>query len=286
VARTYPALDLRWSSEPDPAVIDRTLAEIDDESPTAVEHYPDGIRVFFASSRQRDQAAALASRMHPSPDCTRVEVPDEDWAARSQAQLGAVTIARIVVTPPWARQAEPGQIELIILPSMGFGTGHHASTRLCLRLLQRERVEGARVVDVGTGSGVLALAASKLGARRVLALDSDPDALEAAADSVKLNDSGNAIELRLFDLGRGAEQLAERFDIVLANLTGALLIRHARAFAHLTDGRAIVSGFERDEESAVRRALQSAGLEEADRLDEDGWVGMTFRPSPIPSRGR
>lgn len=289
MARTYPALDLRWPSDPETDAVDRTLAEIDATSPLAVEDYPGGVRVFFPSVAQRDRAAALLTAAGPPPLCASIEVPDEDWAARSQAALEAVTIDRIVVAPPWARRAlQPGEIEVIVLPSMGFGTGHHASTRLCLRLLQREPAGGARVVDVGTGSGVLALAAAKLGARRTVAIDSDPDALEAAAANVKLNGLENTVELGADDLGVADVRLAERFDIVLANLTGAVLIRHSRILAAITDaaGCLIVSGVERHEADAVRASLREAGLYEADRLDEDGWVGTTFRTSPTRSTER
>ena len=290
MARTYPALDLRWPSDPVTDVVDRALAEIDAASPLAVEECPDGVRVFFPSVAKRDQAAALLTRAGPPPACTSIEVPDEDWAARSQAALDSVTIDRIVVAPPWARPAlQPGQIKVIVLPSMGFGTGHHASTRLCLRLLQREPAGGGtRVVDVGTGSGVLALAAAKLGVRRTVGIDSDPDALEAATENVKLNGLENAVELGALDLAAASERLPDRFDIVLANLTGAVLIRNARSLAAMTDpaGCLIVGGVERHEADAVRAALRGAGLREADRLDEDGWVGMTFRTNPTRSTER
>ena len=112
---------------------------------------------------------------------TAVDVPDEDWAARSQASLKAVRVGNLIVAPPW-----DAPIVVAIRPSMGFGTGHHASTRGCLVLLERAGVgRGTRACDVGTGSGILAIAAAKLGAHDVWATDIDPAAVanvSASAD--------------------------------------------------------------------------------------------------------
>jgi ribosomal protein L11 methyltransferase len=289
LARTYPALDVRWAAAPDEDTVGRLLAEIDAEHPLAIDPQPDGVRLFFQLTDQRDRASGLIARMDPPAASAPVDVPDEDWAARSQASLGPVTIDRLVVTPPWARAAvRADAIEVIVLPSMGFGTGHHASTRLCLTLLQRVRVTGARVLDVGTGSAVLAIAAARLGAVRILAVDSDPDAILAASENVDLNGAGDAVEVRLMDLGLDVRPPGEPFDLVLANLTGALLVRHAATLRRLVDadGRAILSGFEKDEAETVQAAFEAAGFLQADRTDEEGWVGLLVRASPTPSTAR
>jgi ribosomal protein L11 methyltransferase len=287
VARTYPALDLRWSAPPDPDTVDRTLAAIDDDTPTAVEPLRDGIRVFFASGPLRDRAAARLSSLTSEPACRATEISDEDWAAKSQASLGPVAVGRIVVTPPWARGQLLGAdtIEVVVLPSMGFGTGHHASTRLCLRLLQTLDLEQKRVLDVGTGSGVLALAAARLGARAVLAVDSDPDALAAAGENLSLNGMPAGIELRQLDLASGAD--IGGFDVVLANLTGGFLIRSAERLVRLAaEGLFIVSGFERFEMDAVSRAFAEVGWRPDRRLDEDTWTGLMLTSSPTPPTTR
>jgi ribosomal protein L11 methyltransferase len=274
---------------PDEDAIGRLLAEIDAESPLAIQPQPDGVRLFFQLAGPRNRAAEIIASIDPPPACRSVEVSDEDWAARSQASLGAVIVDRVVVRPPWARRAAgTDAIEVIVLPSMGFGTGHHASTRLCLRLLQRAQVTGARVLDAGTGSAVLAIAAAKLGAASILAVDSDPDALAAASENVDLNGLGGRIEVRSLDLGAIARSPGGSFDIVLANLTGALLARHAETLRHLVadDGVAILSGFERDEADSLRRTFAAVGLPATDRDDEDGWVGFVVRASPTRSTAR
>jgi ribosomal protein L11 methyltransferase len=283
VSRTFPALQLNWRSAPEDGAVGLILAEIDAETPTAVEEVTNGIRVFFPSAALRDRALIRLREFSADSVCTAIDMPDDDWAARSQASLGHVTVGRIIVAPPWCKEPDrPDRVRVVIQPSMGFGTGHHASTRLCLRLLQELDVHGKRVIDVGTGSGVLAIAAAGLGAGRALGVDSDPDALAAAAENLLLNEMSAVVELRRLDLVADAAVLDERFDLVLANLTGFLLIRHVETLCGLAaaGGALIVSGFEQHEVDAVIAALGTAAWTRDVRLDEDGWVGLTlFRSS-------
>ena len=156
---------------------------------------------------------------------------------------------------------------------MGFGTGHHATTRLCLDALQRVTLQGLTVIDVGTGSGVLAMAASLLGAANVIGIDDDPDAIAAARENLVLNPRAR-VTLEVADL-RVAE--AASADLVLANLTGALLVSAARQLRQLTDseGRLILSGFLHTEERDVLQAF--APLEVEHRAQEEDWLCVTLR---------
>jgi len=290
--RSYPALDLTWPSGPTDDQIEQLLAEIDDAGPTAVEERPSGLRVFFATAAARERAAAQLGRGTP------IDVPDEDWAERSQAALGPVRVGNIVVAPPWHHKSTPevdfllkkddaasfgeeidlrGRFVITIQPSMGFGTGHHASTRLCLALLQRVPVERRRVLDIGTGSGVLAIAAWRLGAGSVTGIDYDADALESARENVERNGATAGVTLVQSDLDTLAAR-SPSFDVVLANLTGALLTREARAIAALLSPGAhlILSGIQLDEEQRVADAFAAAGCDARDRLEEDGWAGLLF----------
>jgi len=142
----------------------------------------------------------------------------------------------------------------VIDPSTGFGTGHHATTRLCLRLLQQIEMRDRRVVDVGTGSGVLALAAWKLGASSVAAIDNDADALQNARENIDRNGATGRIEVHDVDLSSVSLPAA---DLVLANLTAAVLQRHADPIRRLaaSSGVLIVSGFGSDELEGIARAL-------------------------------
>jgi ribosomal protein L11 methyltransferase len=156
---------------------------------------------------------------------------------------------------------------------MGFGTGHHASTRLCLWLLQQMPLDGRRVLDIGTGSGVLAIAAHRLGAASIDAIDNDADAIHSALENLELNQAGEAIVLRQCDL---SDLTGPPVDLVTANLTGAHLISSAAIISHLVvpRGRLILGGLQTDEEADVRRAFEGHQYTPGARAEEDGWVGL------------
>ncbi|HEX6465024.1 MAG TPA: 50S ribosomal protein L11 methyltransferase, partial [Vicinamibacterales bacterium] len=186
----HPAIEISISPNADPAVHDRLHLLLDDFEPSAIHEDDAGEcwRVFFRTSGHRDAAAAALADVE-GVSAARVDVPDEDWARRSQQNLRAIEAGGLVIAPPW--DVPKGSTPVIVIePSTGFGTGHHATTRLCLRLMQQLDLRGARVLDVGTGSGVLALAAWKLGASDVVAIDNDPDALDNARSNIERNGAG------------------------------------------------------------------------------------------------
>ena len=173
-------------------------------------------------------------------------------------------------------------VVLVIQPSMGFGTGHHETTRLCLSLLQDIDCRGARVLDVGTGSGVLALASAALGARAVHGIDVDPDAVANAEENLALNPSlrhaaairfgTNDLRARRSDAEAGN---ADAADIVLANLTGALLIAAAPDLLAPTaaGARLILSGFQHHEAADVLGAFAEEAVLVAHR-SEGEWEAI------------
>ena len=277
--RVYPALRIRLA-DPAPSRVGELLAILDDFQVTAVDDGDDDVRVFFTRAAERD-AAATRLRVEADLTVTLEDVPDDDWAERSQAGIGPVQVLDLIVAPPWAadqvRATHSGRT-IVIQPSMGFGTGHHPSTRLCLRLLQQSPLIGLSVLDVGTGSGVLAIAAAGLGARRVVAVDLDPDALANARENLALNGLAGRVELIERDLSAAAGDL-EPSNIVLANLTGGLLCRDAATLAALVapGGTLIASGFQAHELEDVTAAFGAAGLKLAARVEEESWIGATFR---------
>ena len=289
--RFYPALDVTWSAPPASDVVDRLLADLDESSPTAVEDRPDGIRLFFLTTADCDRAISLAALAAPDARLAALAISDEAWAERSQAALRPVTVGRITIAPPWTLESEEATkdaspIVIAIQPSMGFGTGHHQSTRLCLRCLQDHDLSGQAVLDVGTGSGVLALAAWRLGARHVTALDSDPDAVTAARENLERNGAAGHISLDVADINRTAGAFAGRFDLVLANLTGGALTRLAPQLTTcaVEAGAIITSGFQRDEVAEVVKAFRAAGTVVDTTLHEDSWAAVRFtRVSASPS---
>jgi ribosomal protein L11 methyltransferase len=157
---------------------------------------------------------------------------------------------------------------------MGFGTGHHQTTRLCLRLMSSVDFTGRDVIDLGTGSGVLGMAAALKGARRVMALDVDGDAIASAEASARLNPPLPNLTFQVADFR--SLQL-DAGDIIVANLTGGMLTTAAQPIAQLVrpGGTLIVSGFDKNEAVNVREAF--ASFEEAERLAEDEWVALSLR---------
>jgi ribosomal protein L11 methyltransferase len=287
--RTFAAIDLSFPPDP-PYLIDLVTALLDDFGPAAIhETGPDGApawRVFFGTSAIRDLALTALTRACGAHGLTAaaVDVPDEDWAARSQAGLRAVRVGRIIVAPPWDVPDHPGPDEAVVIiqPSMGFGTGHHETTRLCLALMQEIDYRGRRVLDVGTGSGVLALAAAALGAESAVGIDFDPDAVGNALENLALNPSlSRAATIRFIvtDLraarARTGTSHSAAADIVLANLTGTLLVAAAPdLLAHASPGASmILSGFQHHETAAVLAAF-AGGTELVARRAEGDWEAV------------
>ena len=169
----------------------------------------------------------------------------------------------------------PSPDVIVITPSMGFGTGHHATTRLCLAALQTIDLSHQTVLDVGTGSGVLAIAAGRLGAARALGIDHDPDAVQAAHENLALNPTARDVSFALADLRTTP---LPRAGVVTANLTGALLIEAATDLLAAVDagGTLIVSGLLAGERDDVVRALTARIVWEC---EEDGWVGLAMTKS-------
>jgi len=276
--KVYPALDVRSGSG------DLIQAIVDDFEPTAIEERDKTIRVFFVCGEQRDGAAAALSDAGYAT--AAIEVPDEDWARRSQQHLIPITIGRITIfpnpesrtpspeSPPNPKSQTPNPSSIVIQPSMGFGTGHHATTRLCLAALQTLDLSNAFLLDVGTGSGVLAIAAARLGAARALGIDSDPDALQSARENLALNPDAGHVDFALADLTSAALPQA---DVVTANLTGTLLLRAAAILqrALRPGGSLIVSGLLSEERAGVCAAFGTMSREW--EAEEDGWVGLRLR---------
>jgi ribosomal protein L11 methyltransferase len=233
-------------------------------------------RVFFQNDRDRADAATKIASIFPQLSVLEVDVEDEDWAARSQRSLTAVRAGDFLVAPPWDLPAmvDEGVTLVVIEPSMGFGTGHHQTTRLCLRLMSPVEFGGRDVIDLGTGSGVLAMAAALRGARSARAIDIDTDAIESAEASARLNPPLPNLRFQIADFRSTSIPAA---DIVIANLTGGMLTSEAPLIAALVrpGGQLLVSGFDHDEADRVRTAFEN--LDEEARVSEDEWVALLLR---------
>ncbi len=242
----------------------RVTAHFASEPPLrALAHYCEVLRGIFPGA--------------PRPEIRLEQVPEAAWAESWKAHFRPLAVGRkLFVHPPWVAEAPRGRVGIVIDPGMAFGTGHHASTRGCLCLLERVMESGAvrRVLDIGTGSGILAIAAAKLGAEEVWAVDIDPDACRAATENARVNGVGAGLQVRA-----RVGDVPGTFDLVLANLLAAELIGLANEIGRrLRPGAvAVGSGLLTEETRAVVSAWDAAGLEPHAQWEEEGWLTVACR---------
>jgi ribosomal protein L11 methyltransferase len=206
-------------------------------------------------------------------DVSAREVPD-DWAERWRSFHRPVLVGgRLWVRPPW-EPPRPGALDLVIDPGRAFGTGAHPTTRACLELLLELEPEGS-LADLGCGSGVLAVAAARLGWAPVLACDAETEAVEATRENAERNGIAlarvEACDLRVAPLPAAG--------VVVANLTGPLLLELAGSLRAAAGRALVVSGLLEAEAGAVARALRP--LRERRRVVRDGWAALSLEPSAV-----
>jgi ribosomal protein L11 methyltransferase len=237
---------------------------------------------------------------------------EEDWANAWKQHYTIQRIgARTVIVPSWLEYApQPHDIVLRLDPGMAFGTGLHPTTQLCIGFIEKYVTPGMQVLDLGCGSGVLAIAAAHLGAT-VLALDTDPIAVTATRENVQRNGVGGLISVAEGSLGGGAalehwlygtmndEQrrmnsaednadrssfIADRFDLIAANIIARVLAALAGDMAGALNagGTLIASGIIADREHEVTAAFTAAGLVPLERRQEGDWVALVYRKNRSP----
>jgi ribosomal protein L11 methyltransferase len=225
----------------------------------------------------------LATGLDLDVDLSHAGTIKGDWATQWIRYFRKRRVTDLfTVVPPWDESGPSHSgFLLIIKPGRAFGIGIHESTVLCLRWIERlimsiRNGRRAKALDLGTGSGILAIAMAKLGAREVWALDVDPDAVEEATHNARLNGVGGKIR---FVLGSLEQVEGMRFDLVVANLTDRIIRSLAfQLVSSLTDGgRVVVSGFLAQELPHVREALEGAGLRALGSIDEGEWTSLMFK---------
>jgi len=274
------------SVEPAFELVDEGLgARVDGTRPAVVRGYVPAGDAGAAERAVADTTQALghlqAFGLRPIGQLRTRIVAEGDWAEAWKEHFPVLRIGRrIIIRPTWRRhRAEPGDVVLELDPGMAFGTGLHPTTRLCLAALEGSadagRVEGATVLDVGCGSGILTIAAAKLGAARVLAVDTDPLAVEATEANARRNGAATLVAARRGSLPTGDGP----FDIVLANLIASLLVELAQSLRDELRpvGTLLASGIFVDREGDVRDAFAAAGLDVLERTTEGDWVALEAR---------
>ena len=244
---------------------------------------PSEIRVYVQAN---DEAAAerVASELQSalarlSPNIASVRALDERvWRDGWKKHFARTKVGRrFEILPPWESDAaSPDLISIVINPGMAFGTGQHETTAGCLELLEDIVRRGDRVLDLGCGSGILAIAAAKLGAACVLAIDNDPEALNAAHENIVMNRVGEVVRAELHD---GPPVETRTYDVAAANVLAEPLADMAAALTSCVknNGALVLSGIESERRAVVEVAYGHQGWRVTREFDRSGWVSLELR---------
>jgi ribosomal protein L11 methyltransferase len=260
-------------------------ARVDPTRPAVVRGYVPARDASAAEAAAAEVAEALghlqAFGLRTIGDLQTRVVHEEDWADAWKAYFPILRVGQhIVIRPTWRRhRRQPGDVVIAMDPGMAFGTGLHPTTRLCLAALEplaaRGALADARVLDVGCGSGILAIAALKLGAGSALGVDTDPIAIEATDANARRNRLARRVRARAGSLPSGEPP----FDVVLANLIAGVLVMLAPALRDeiRPGGTLLASGIFIDREAEVVAAFEGLGLEVVARTIEGEWIALEVR---------
>jgi ribosomal protein L11 methyltransferase len=201
------------------------------------------------------------------------EIKEEDWSRNWKKTFKPIQVTnRIIIKPSWIEKRFPRKLVVEIKPKMAFGTGEHSTTKLCLRALEKHIKINSRVLDLGTGSGILAIAAAKLGASFVLALDVDPDAIGNARENIKRNKVQKIVDLKL---GTLSSKIADdSFDLITANLTRTQIIKFFDGMNRVLKegGIFILSGIQTGEKKEMMKFLLTNKASLKEIVSKKGWV--------------
>ncbi|HEY9173986.1 MAG TPA: 50S ribosomal protein L11 methyltransferase [Verrucomicrobiae bacterium] len=239
-------------------------------------------------ARKQEELKAAIRRIKEAglrPGSTRVSLrrlPPENWAVSWKRHFRPIEVGgALLIKPSWSRRKpKRGQAVVVLDPGLSFGTGQHATTGFCLRELVRRRRPGARqsFLDVGTGSGILALAAAKLGFAPVHAFDFDPEAVRVATANARRNRVLPRLQIRRQDVTTLPVKPALQYDLVCANLVSTLLIAERARLAGLVrpDGVLVLAGILRREFAAVQSAYETMGMRLVASRSEREWRSGAF----------
>ncbi|MBE5808577.1 MAG: 50S ribosomal protein L11 methyltransferase [Clostridiales bacterium] len=263
-------------------IIDEAIAERIGEDVRVTGYYPVDDRLSDTIAQVRAETARLKAEEASLP-LGKLEVQtqglaDEDWTESWKKAFHPIRLgAHFVVKPGWTEaKLEPGDKVIEIDPGMAFGTGTHATTGMCTALVERYVKAGMRVIDIGTGSGILAIAAAHMGAGRVIATDLDAVAVRVAGENAAINGFSDVIEMRCGDL---LDVVHETGDVVVANIIADVIIMLAGPVRQVIEknGLFICSGIAIDRREDVRRALEQNGFTLLDDPVQGEWAAFAAR---------
>lgn len=229
--------------------------------------------------RQIEEALWYLGRIAHIPEPTFRVVAEDDWANAWREHYHVAHLGeRFVIKPSWREYtAQPHEIVLELDPGMAFGTGLHPTTQMCLAALEKYAQPEMHLLDLGTGSGILAIGAAKLGVKSIVAIDNDPVAVQAAIDNVQRNRVEAQVRAAVGSL---AEAATQRYDLIVVNILARVIIamcEEGLGQVVRSGGLAIFAGLIDTQEYGVREALQTQGLSVIDRLQDKDWVCLIAR---------
>ncbi len=244
----------------------------------AVQEVGSDLVTWLAGEDAAEEVRAAITKTDPHAIVAIVAAQPQSWN-EWRARVGAHRLGALTIAPPWlAENLDPAHA-VVIEPAMAFGTGEHATTRGVIRLMQTIPLDGLTVADLGAGSGILSIAAAKLGARKVVAIETDPDAGGNAADNIHANDVGDRVHFIEGDAATLLPLIAP-VDVILANILSSVLVSLLPVIRDslAAGGHAILSGVLREERAMMLDAIDAKGwrLLKEDTEDE-WWSGLIAR---------
>jgi ribosomal protein L11 methyltransferase len=264
----------------DPSRRDAIIAALIAAGAAGVEEVDGGLRTHLPAGATLDEVKAAVEACGDDASVVFADVGEIDWAARWPARVGVKRVGRIAVAPPWlAGAVADAEIPIIIEPASAFGTGEHETTRGVLGLMQQVVRAGDMVADLGAGSAVLSIAAAKLGASRVAAVEIDEHALGNARENIARNDVASRVTIIEGDAALILPLLAP-VRVILANIISSVIRELAPIMrqALAADGRAIVSGILLEEHDAVLETLRPVGFELREEIADGDWWSAELAP--------
>ena len=279
-----PGLQIEDYSDLDELILDGVYGDLIDESVLSADRSKVSVSIYVPDERPLGEYLSFLRERFSANDIKAeietVGLSEEDWAENWKQYYHPIKIGRVVIVPAWEKyEAKDDEITILMDPGMAFGTGTHETTRLVIGLLDKYIEKGDRVLDVGCGSGILSIAASKLGASAARAYDIDPVAVRVTAENIKDNGITN-VECDVSDLLSNVDR-EKKYDIICANIVADIIIRMAPDVGELLapDGVLFVSGIIDERADEVMKVLYECGYEEIETFHENGWCASAVKLS-------
>ena len=233
------------------------------------------IRKILAEERELLKSRGLSDAELGSWDFVILDKPNEDWSKKWKEKWDITHVSdKIVIVPDWLEyEAKLDEIVIRLEPGCAFGTGTHQTTQLCMKAIEKYMSEGAKVADIGTGSGILAICAKKFGASYVYGCDNDDTVIDVAKENSLKNDAECDFELNT------ADKISEKFDFVLANILHNVLAEIMGDLKNIMNNGAILvlSGILDEKKSVVLEAVKKHNLELIEEAHQDQWVALILK---------